>query len=547
MIPPRVHLHPTSFVSRTPLPQRFRLAQFLFAGLCLLASIASASPPPRKKILGMYIHQHWAYNHPYAARTWTLSDWRGYLDGISRLGFNQVLIWPMLENMPEPLTPSDTANLAKIAAVIDMAHRDFKMRVDIVYCPNVSAKNAEAAKYTFEERPFFYTDDRVDPADPVAFGKMMAWREKVFRPLVAADGIFIIDSDPGGYPGSTKLDFVYILKAHRRMLDRLRPGIEVVYWAAHGWESYGKFYSTGDVGLLGGRPEELRETIKLLAPQNIEPWGIASHKYPDLADPLGMSDRVLSLNYGAIEGEPSSPFTIYGGTKAYEGGKREAPRGAMGNSQTHCVQLPNLFAFSRGAAGLPLERKDYVAFANDLLPGHGETVVAGWEELQGSDPALMKDAAARLVAIGGAPLKTGPLAGLLFGDPARFVDDIVRQLHFATAMYEFRTATLATPSDPAIVRRTFAAFIAATERWQGKHGYRNHWRWAPMQEALRGLDSAQLNATLDTLRWVSDKGATPFDRVKNGLAELETYTPRLITAMKQTLTQLEKTDPQSSQ
>lgn len=151
------------------------------------------------------------------------------------------------------------------------------------------------------------------------------------------------------------------------------------------------------------------------------------------------------------------------------------------------------------------------------------------------------------MAIGGAPLKTGPLAGLLFGDPARFVDDIVRQLHFATAMYEFRTATLATPSDPAIVRRTFAAFIAATERWQGKHGYRNHWRWAPMQEALRGLDSAQLNATLDTLRWVSDKGATPFDRVKNGLAELETYTPRLITAMKQTLTQLEKTDPQSSQ
>ena len=40
---------------------------------------------------------------------------------------------------------------------------------------------------------------------------------------------------------------------------------------------------------------------------------------------------------------------------------------------------------------------------------------------------------------------------------------------------------------------------------------------------------------------------TTFDREKNGLADLETYTPRLITAMKQTLTQLEKTAPQSSQ
>ena len=40
---------------------------------------------------------------------------------------------------------------------------------------------------------------------------------------------------------------------------------------------------------------------------------------------------------------------------------------------------------------------------------------------------------------------------------------------------------------------------------------------------------------------------TTFDREKNGLADLETYTPRLITAMKQTLTQLEKTDLQSSQ
>ena len=33
-------------------------------------------------ILGMYIHAGWPYNHPYAARTWTVEDWRAYADGL---------------------------------------------------------------------------------------------------------------------------------------------------------------------------------------------------------------------------------------------------------------------------------------------------------------------------------------------------------------------------------------------------------------------------------------------------------------------------------
>ena len=41
-------------------------------------------------------------------------------------------------------------------------------------------------------------------------------------------------------------------------------------------------------------------------------------------------------------------------------------------------------------------------------------------------------------------------------------------------------------------------------------------------------------ATLDTLTIVSPVGDTPFDRVKNGLADLESYTRRLIHAMQET-------------
>src|SRR5437870_2445232 len=64
-------------------------------------------PTPSTKMVGMYIHQHWPYNHPYCARTWTVQEWRGYVGGLKKIGYNTILIWPMLETMPDPLTPSD--------------------------------------------------------------------------------------------------------------------------------------------------------------------------------------------------------------------------------------------------------------------------------------------------------------------------------------------------------------------------------------------------------------------------------------------------------
>src|SRR5579863_6647320 len=71
------------------------------------ALAAEAGPKLVTGVIGMYVHQHWPYKHPYAARTWTLEDWRGYAGGLKKIGYNTIMIWPMLETMPEPLTPSD--------------------------------------------------------------------------------------------------------------------------------------------------------------------------------------------------------------------------------------------------------------------------------------------------------------------------------------------------------------------------------------------------------------------------------------------------------
>ncbi len=509
-----------------------RLGLLALALLCPWDRVIGADRVEGRTDLGIYIHQHWSYHHPYAARTWTLDDWRGYLDGISRLGYNMVLIWPMLETMPNPLTPSDEENIGKIAAVIRMAHDEFAMRVNLVLCPNVSAKDEVAGRYGFTDRPFFITDDRVDPADPVALGRLVGWRETLLRPLAEADGVFVIDSDPGGFPHSSNLDFVYLLKAHRRMLDRLRPGIELVYWTHFGWEAYGRFYATGE--LKRGTQDEPREAMRLLAKQNVEPWSVASSGFPaDLADSLGMGDRVLGFPYGAIEKEPSFPFTLFGYDQAYEGGRRKGARGVLGNSQTHVVQLPNTFAFARGARGLPLGRADYVVFADGLITGEGERIVEAWEALQGADANRMDRAAAALRVLKKTGFEAGPLHGLMIGGGERFVADLVLQLEARSALGRFAMAMEDARDDPQAVAQSFSAFVNAVSAWQARHGYGGNWRWPEMQEALRRLDHPKINGVMDTLTIVSKEGATPFDRVKNGLADLEHFTKRLIQALQE--------------
>ena len=98
-------------------------------------------------------------------------------------------------------------------------------------------------------------------------------------------------------------------------------------------------------------------------------------------------------------------------------------------------------------------------------------------------------------------------------------------------LHAWRATLASTAAAPQEQHQAFRAFVAAITAWQARHGFSGHWRWPALQEALRRLDAPATNAVLATLRIVSEEGATPFERVKNGLAALETFTPRLIAAM----------------
>ncbi len=522
-----------------------QVAAIALVTACLAGTLAPGARAEEKTtswtkapMVGMYVHQHWSYNHPYAARTWTLEDWKGYLDGLKKLGFNTVLIWPVLETMPDPLTKSDEENLEKMAEVVDFAHAQ-DMRVLIALCPNVIAKDEEAAKYTFVKRPFFFTDQRVNPADGIAMGKMLEFRKKIFTPLRKIDGVLIIDSDPGGYPGSDNVEFVSLLNSHRTMFNELNPNIELYYWIHAGWEAYCRFYATAEFAM--GENPEIQEAIKLLAKVNPEPWGLASGRGPNVADEIGMPDRVLNYQYGAIEGEPSFPMLNFGSEGAYQAGKNLGVRGTLGNSQTHCLQLPNAFLFSRGATGQPMPtREDYVAFAERLLPGHGETIVAGWEAVNQVDPAIIEAAEAKVSALAETELKPGDMEGLLFGSPKRFVTDLGHVLRFRATLERFRTAAL-DGADKKVVAETMAAFVKEATDWQKVHDYKNNWYMPRMEEALVKVDEATYKPFfVRDQNSYKGEGDTPFEQVTNAYKKVETFTPSLLETMSKSVAQLQK-------
>jgi hypothetical protein len=530
------------------------------AGVAAQAGMATALFAEGKRqerrggILGMYVHEGWPYMHPYAARTWTIDDWRGYADGLKKLGYNLLVIWPALETMPEPLTPSDHACLERTAKVIDVLHREFDMLAFLTLCPNVVARNDVAARSSFEQRYYYTSTAFLNPTDRQAVARMMKWRESLLRPLANMDGIAIIDSDPGGYPGSTNDDFVNLLAENRKMLDRLRPGIELYYWMHVGWEAYSHYYATGEFSW--GTPAASEDILTRLQKANLRPWGITIHTLDpppngtdlDLARRHGLASTALAFNYGAIEGEPSFPMTRFGGNAAFKAGGAVAPRGVVGNAQTHCAQLPNTFAFARGAQGRPVAESDYIEFADKLIAGQGHLIVRAWQVLESRDSNLMRDVVGNLEGLSHESLTPGPLRGLLFGNPQRFITDLIYELRMKAAYLDLVAA-----SQDKVDREKFRAFLAATKAWQEVHGYQTVWfvsGWPGLEATLRKLKSPAINRLLDEADWtrisLTATGNTPFECLQDFFRKWDNHTPRLIEAMSAALQDLEKAQGRAS-
>ncbi|MDK1030896.1 MAG: hypothetical protein QGD94_02710 [Planctomycetia bacterium] len=385
-------------------------------------------------LLGMYMHMHWGYNHPYCARRWSIDDWRAYLSGLTALGYNLLQIWPMVDTMPLPLTPSDRAHLEKMKKVITIAH-EFEMTVHVGASANTIG-NSKAGDYDFVGRPYFVAERLLNPADKAQVRELVEARKVFLEPLAEADGFWIIDSDPGGYQGSTAEEYVHLLAVHRRLLDGLRPGIKLLSWMWAGWTDK-----------HNGEPQRRAwvDAARGLAELDPEPWGFLAcqKEHFKIIEDLGLLSRAIYFPYGTIEDEPSYPWTncsidrIEGAFTYIPAEKRRL--GVMGNAQSHCVQLPHTCFFQHFACGGTKEDVDLQGFAEDVAPGFGKPLADGWHAMGGEDQSAPETALAALGRIPTAsPMPVGRLSGLCFGRPGRLVDDLGAQVALKIAILKLR-------------------------------------------------------------------------------------------------------------
>jgi hypothetical protein len=157
-----------------------------------------------------------------------------------------------------------------------------------------------------------------------------------------------------------------------------------------------------------------------------------------------------------------------------------------------------------------------------------------WRAFASKSPAEMRDAAAGLAAED-AGLRGGPLRGLIFNEPARYLADLKMQLALSASYADLLAAGEAKANLFAPLER-FAADAAA---WQRRTGYQNQWKWPELRSLLATLKSPEIDSVLNPVYYAE----TPFGRVKEGYFRKEKETTRLLEAIQTTLGRMSRPRP----
>lgn len=421
---------------------------------------------------GMYAHLHWQYAHPYALRSWSVDDWKRYVDLLAYLHINLLQIWSMEGLLPHPLTAGDRAYLEKLQAIVTYAQEVRGMEVWIGECANnIARADGGVPGVPIEQREYFTTESLQNPADPAQRQRIMAAREDLYRIVSKADGYWIIDSDPGGWPGSPTREFVDIMLDNRRLIDRCtEKGREakLVYWMHWGWG-------------IEAPSENWGTALDDMSARLPEPWWLTPNvQHLDAVDERHLRDKSVFFPYGSIEPEPSPPLTQFYHARLKQmvevGLGHPGLQGMLGQAQTPFVQLPNIF-FLANALWDRERRHQTIAdsvrdLATLLYPRAGDLVGRAWVLLDSSAAEDILTVADQLdAAVQGGDLgPPGPLGRCIFPEPERVAADLAYLLRIKGYAELFRQR-LDVSDHLAASRESLAAYVRAVLSWQERHGY----------------------------------------------------------------------------
>ncbi len=423
---------------------------------------------PHIRIRSMYAHLHWAYNNPYSLRTWSLQDWKRYIDLLAHLGFNCMQMWPMMELLPHPLSKEDEAYLRKYAEIIDYLHEQRGMKGFVVSCPNNITEDSRGVP--IENREYFDFEKLLDPGEPDNLKKILDHRSDLYRTVPNADGYCVIDSDPGGWKGSPASAFVDILAGHRELIDKYgkRPSEQpLIYWTWMGWGTGTREQNIDQA--VGGMVERVRPPwmMTVFWPEHIA----ACEKYK-------LKDKAIHFPYGLIENEPCGPLTDL----RIELIKREARwpidhglQAAQGNAQTPLVQMPNIVAYSMVLWGEdPADPVDGAIprLARGLVCRDASAVAEGWMSLTREDVEDSRQLAERIRMLATDETARGPLALVIGEWQRRILEDLAFMLDIHAGGLEFARSAAGDIENAALSRK-LSAYLLSVGRWLERTGYHN--------------------------------------------------------------------------
>jgi len=479
---------------------------------------------PAYAVRGMHLNG-WPMHRPYSFRSWTEDDWWRYIDMLAQMGANLVYLWPFMDIMPVPLSIEDEEYLQEFRRVVDYAQRQHGMEVWMMQSANrVARDNCGVADP--RHRPYWRPSqaDR-DPADPAEFAAVMESREAFYRIVNNVDGVCTIDSDPGGWLGSPLSDYMKILKGCRALLDEHNihgRDAKIINWLWTGW---------GHRLEIPGNLPVIADTVRAMKAEMPEPWRLiaGTEVYLPICQAEGVLDHTVYVPYGAIEGEPSYPWTNVGlgGIDGLFAGAAKYPGllGVMGNAQCPLLQFPRVRAFlelawdpnaaerGEGERLLGMSRELYGEQAELIAECFAAVGTGGLERVEALENRL--DELIQSSGLG----RPGVLGQSLFPDSGFVARALLMQLQLRLAAERLYRGVDA-GADPAECAGLVAALLDAYLSWDGAHGWHELWGPGPWQLGNLPADPRFVTALAHLRRTLGDDGSVNafFDEVGRTLS-----------------------------
>jgi hypothetical protein len=399
---------------------------------------------PSIAVRGIHLNG-WPLNYPYAFRSWKEDDWKRFIDIAWAQRINLFYLWPFMEIIPVPLSPEDEAYLQEVRRVVDYAQNQRGMEVWIMQSANRVAVSDCGARDPRVRTYWVIGECQKDmnPADPAQLARILTHFEALYRIVSNADGFCMIDSDPGGWPGSPLSDQTRIFNGARRLLDRYNmhgASTKLVDWMWLGWGRHSTGTESGKSAIAF-----MQDSIRNFRANLAEPWELIAGMSPYLESAKAESSlaKTIYLQYGAIEMEPAFPATnlglkpvrdVFDTVERYPGLK-----GVMGNNELMLLQLPRTFYFFESAWNTASKtRSEPVVLeelARRLYPDHAALVARAYQHLREGDTEPIRTTIASLTTLiqssnAGRP---GAMGRFLFPDRLTVLNNLRTQLEIRAA------------------------------------------------------------------------------------------------------------------